>query len=103
MVLKFQALELRFMTVTKKNISKEISHNAKISDKYSKKILDIFLKIIKNKSKNNIIKIHRFGTFFYKKTSKRIGRNPKTGQNYKIKPFKRFTFKANNSLKKTIN
>ena len=91
------------MTITKKNISKAISNKIKLPEKYGQNILEVFIKLIKNKSKNNIIKIHKFGTFSYKKTSKRIGRNPKTGKSYEIRSFKRFAFKANNALKKTIN
>ena len=91
------------MTVTKKNISTHLAKNLNISSKKGELLLESFLSIIKNHSKKNAIKISNFGTFKYKITPKRIGRNPKTGLAYDIDSFKRFTFKPNNGLKKTIN
>tara|TARA_B100001113_G_scaffold349089_1_gene343961 strand:+ start:468 stop:743 length:276 start_codon:yes stop_codon:yes gene_type:complete len=91
------------MSLTKRNIAKKISIelNTPITD--SLEIVDSFVNLIKANSKNNKIKINKFGTFEYKKTPQRIGRNPKTKQEYKIKSFKRFVFSSAIELKKIIN
>ena len=91
------------MSLTKRNIAKKISIelNRPITD--SLEIVNSFLNLIKANSKNNKIKINKFGTFEYKKTPQRIGRNPKTKQEYKIKSFKIFVFSSAIELKKIIN
>ena len=91
------------MSLTKRNIAKKISIelNTPITD--SLEIVDSFVNLIKANSKNNKIKINKFGTFEYKKTPQRVGRNPKTKQEYKIKSFKRFVFSSAIELKKIIN
>ena len=91
------------MSLTKRNIAKKISIelNRPITD--SLEIVNSFVNLIKANSKNNKIKINKFGTFAYKKTPQRVGRNPKTKQEYKIKSFKRFVFSSAIELKKIIN
>jgi|TARA_B100001059_G_scaffold236800_1_gene290550 integration host factor subunit alpha len=91
------------MSLTKRNIAKKISIelNRPITD--SLEIVNSFVNLIKANSKNNKIKINKFGTFEYKKTPQRVGRNPKTKQEYKIKSFKRFVFSSAIELKKIIN
>ena len=91
------------MNITKKIISKNISNSIKISLKESNAFLDSFLRIVKDESKTKVIKIGNFGTFSYKYTPKRIGRNPKTGSAYVIKPFNRYVFKASFRLKSFLN
>ena len=91
------------MSLTKRNIAKKISIelNRPITD--SLEIVNSFVNLIKANSKNNKIKINKFGTFEYKKTPQRVGRNPKTKQEYKIKSFKRFVFSSAIELKKIVN
>ena len=57
--------------------------------------------LIDNKSSN--ININKFGTFSYKKTPKRIGRNPKTLEKFLIKSRQKLTFKPSDIIKETIN
>jgi nucleoid DNA-binding protein len=91
------------MTLTKKIISKKLSEDTPISLKDSKVFVDSFIEIIKNNSRNYHIKIHDFGSFLYKMTPKRIGRNPKTGKTYIIKAHKRLIFRASFKLKNFLN
>ena len=63
------------MTVTKKMISKKLSEDSVVSSKDAKVFVDNFIEIIKKNSHNNLIKIHDFGSFLYKTTPKRVGRN----------------------------
>ncbi len=91
------------MKLTKKTIISNISKGSVLKLKDSQEILDSFLSIIKKNSVNKTIKISNFGSFYYKNTPKRIGRNPITGISYVIKPFKRFIFKPSHRLKNNLN
>jgi|TARA_B100001939_G_C16848764_1_gene576447 integration host factor subunit alpha len=87
----------------KKYISKEISSSTKLSIDVSKKILESFLDIIKNNAKSKKIKLSHFGSFDFKNTPKRIGRNPKTKESYIIPSMNKLSFKASNKIKKLLN
>ncbi len=90
------------MSVTKKDLAKNISQKLGLSQKDSLFFVQNFFKmLIDNKSKN--ININKFGTFSYKKTPKRIGRNPKTLEEFSIKSRLRLTFQPSDKVKQTIN
>ena len=90
------------MSLTKKDISKEISRNIEISDLEGLKFLKAFLQNVKIMSANNL-KISNFGVFYKKNTKKRIGRNPKTKQEYVIEAASKIIFRPSNFVKKHIN
>ena len=86
----------------KKDIVKTISSKAHLSSKTSSLVLEAFLRFIKsNKSKQ--IKISKFGTYYLHKSAPRIGRNPKTKEEYEIQPFKKQSFKASNKIRSILN
>jgi len=86
----------------KKDIVKNISSKALITSKTSSLILEAFLNLIKeNKTKK--IKISKFGTFYLHKSPARIGRNPKTKEEFKIQASKKLSFKASNKVKSILN
>ena len=90
------------MSVTKKDLAKNISNKLGLSRKDSLVFVQNFFKaLINNKSKS--ININKFGTFSYKKTPKRIGRNPKTLEEFSIKSRQRLTFQPSDKIKQTIN
>ena len=90
------------MSVTKKDLAKNISNKLGLSQKDSLFFVQNFFKaLIDNKSKN--ININKFGTFSYKKTPQRIGRNPKTLQNFKIKARQKLVFKPSDAIKDSLN
>ena len=91
------------MSISKKIISKKISRETNLSFDESYNLLNTFIDQIKKNSELGSVKIHKFGTFFYKTTTERIGRNPKTKQSYKIKSFRKLAFKPSNRLKNDIN
>jgi len=86
----------------KKDIVKNISSKALISSKSSSLVLQAFLSFIKQ-NKSNQIKIPKFGTFYLHKSPPRIGRNPKTKEEFKILASEKFAFKASNKVKSTLN
>tara|TARA_B100001057_G_scaffold229074_1_gene229339 strand:+ start:1067 stop:1339 length:273 start_codon:yes stop_codon:yes gene_type:complete len=90
------------LSVTKTDLAKNISQKLGLSQKDSLFFVQNFFKmLIDNKSKN--ININKFGTFSYKKTPKRIGRNPKTLEEFSIKSRLRLTFQPSDKVKQTIN
>jgi len=91
------------MSLTKKNISQKMTMNAIISSEESSRLLNMFLSIVLQKSKEGQVKITNFGSFYKSKTPERVGRNPKTLESYIIHSKYRFGFKASNNIKKIIN
>ncbi len=91
------------MTFTKSNIVKNITKKSSISTAEGSDIMESFLKLIKNKALSNLVKLSNFGSFSFKKTPKRIGRNPKTKDSYIIHEMSKLNFKPSNIIKKKIN
>ena len=91
------------MSLGKKDIAKDISAKALISYSDSLQTLESFLQIIVANSKKNTVKIANFGTFYMHSSPKRLGRNPKTKEEYFIPARKTLKFKPSNSSKQTIN
>tara|TARA_B100000579_G_C22015987_1_gene481658 strand:+ start:187 stop:459 length:273 start_codon:yes stop_codon:yes gene_type:complete len=90
------------LSLTKKDLANNISEKLGLSQKDSLFFIQNFFKILIDNRTSNI-NINRFGTFLYKKTPKRIGRNPKTLQEFEIKPRKKLTFKPSDEVKQNIN
>ena len=91
------------MNLRKKNIIKNLAKNSLISNNDASGLFESFLEIIKSKSKSKLVKISNFGTFSFKKTPKRIGRNPKTLDSYIIPMINKLNFKASKKIKREIN
>jgi integration host factor subunit alpha len=91
------------MNISKRDIAKNISSNTMISVTESKLLLDAFINIIKIKSKISSLKIASFGRFSIEKTPQRIGRNPKTKQEFIISERSKLKFSASNKLRNLIN
>jgi integration host factor subunit alpha len=92
------------MSLGKKDIVKNI-HSETLLNRYDSKIfLDRFIEIIKHNSINNkIVKISKFGSFYSRMTPDRIGRNPKTKEEYIITKRKKLFFRYSSNLKDRLN
>jgi len=90
------------LSLTKKDLSNNLSIKLGLSKKDSLFFVQHFFKMLIDNKRSNI-NINKFGTFSYKKTPKRIGRNPKTLQEFEIKPRKKLTFKPSEKIKQNIN
>ena len=91
------------MTITKKDIGNSVLQKTDISSEDAKNILNSFIDLIKIHSKTKIVKIGKFGSFQFKITPKRIGRNPKNRQEFMINSFKRLAFKPSFDIKNNLN
>ena len=90
------------MGLGKKDIVKNISSKALIPSKTSSLVLEAFLSFIKD-NKRNQIKISKFGTFYLHKSPARIGRNPKTKEEFKIPASEKPVLKVSNKVKSVFN
>ena len=90
------------MSLGKKDIAANITSKAFFSSRSSQLFLEKFLSIIK-KNKSSSIKISNFGVFCNQETPARIGRNPKTKEEFKIPLRKKLSFKASKKIKKILN
>ena len=91
------------MSLTKNNIINKIKKNSSLSVGQASSIFESFLSVIKSKSKSKSVKLSGFGTFSFKKTPKRAGRNPKTKDSYIIPELYKLNFKPSNKVKEQIN
>ena len=81
-------------------INKEFGFSRKDCLEIVNDIIDI---IIDGLIKNQSVKIHNFGTFKLKRKTKRIGRNPKTKEEFIISDRNVITFKASKNIINYIN
>ena len=91
------------MSLAKKDIAINISNKAQISRSASDTLVESFINIIKSKSVSNVVKISNFGSFYLHYSPQRIGRNPKTMEEFVIPKQKKLVFKASNSVKNNFN
>ncbi len=91
------------MSLGKKDIVKNITSKAQISNKTASSLLNKFIEIISNESRNRPVKISNFGTFYSHKSPKRIGRNPSTKEEFIIKERQKINFSSSKATKDLIN
>ena len=91
------------MSLTKNNIINNLRINLSLSSNEASSIFELLLSVIKSKSKSKSVKLSGFGTFSFKKTPKRAGRNPKTKDSYIIPELHKLNFKPSNKVKEQIN
>ena len=81
-------------------MKKEFGFNRKLCLDIVNDIIEIIIEGLKSDKK---VKIHNFGTFKLNKKNSRIGRNPKTKEEFNISSRNVITFKASKILLKHIN
>lgn len=91
------------MSYTKSDIINNIALVTSLSKDCSKKLLNQFIQQVISGSNDGILKISSFGTFYRKKTIARLGRNPKTGIEYKILPSRKLCLIPSKKIKEKIN
>ena len=91
------------MSFGKKDICNNISSKAQITKGISKDFFENFLNLVSLNSKNGIVKISNFGTFYIKNSPQRLGRNPKTKEEFVISKRSKLFFKPSNRIRSLIN
>ena len=91
------------MSLGKKDIIINISSKAHISRVISAQLVKSFFNKVKLNSSGNIVKIANFGTFYKRVTPERVGRNPKTKQEFLIPKRAKLFFKTSANIRHILN
>ena len=89
--------------ITKYNFSKNISDKNGFPISLSRKIVDDLFVIFIEMIKNNDLVLKNIGTFKLSKKNERIGRNPKTKEEFLISKRKSIRFIVSKNLTKVLN
>ena len=92
------------MTLTKKELAQNLSDQTELSLADAKKFVDLFFDTIKEQlNSGKIVKLSGFGTFDIVQTKERVGRNPKTMEEFPIPSKRKVKFTVSPKVKKSIN
>ena len=92
------------MTLTKKELAQNLSDQSELSLTDAKKLVDLFFDTIKEQlNSGKTVKLSGFGTFDIVQTKERVGRNPKTMEEFPIPSKRKVKFTVSPKVKKSIN
>ncbi len=91
-------------TVTRARLSEAVFQEVGLSRNESAALVETVLEEITGAlARGETVKLSSFGSFAIRRKGKRIGRNPKTGQEVPIAPRHVLVFRASHVLKEEIN
>ena len=91
-------------TVTRAQLAESVYQEVGLSRSESAGLVDAILgEISDSLLKEGSVKISSFGTFAVRQKGRRVGRNPKTGEEVPILPRRVLVFRASQVLKERIN
>ena len=90
---------MKSKNLKKIDLVKDLSEKSGFSINYSKKLIDDIILTISENIKSGKFNLKNIGTFLIKKKQERIGRNPKTGIQYKISARNSISFIRSKNLK----
>jgi integration host factor subunit alpha len=91
-------------TVTRADLCEAVYKRVGLSRTESAALVETVLgQITDSIARGEPVKLSSFGTFTVRPKGRRIGRNPKTGEEVPISPRRVLVFKASNVLKQKIN
>jgi len=92
------------VTLTKKELAQNLSDQTELSLADAKKFVDLFFDTIKEQlNSGKTVKLSGFGTFDIVQTKERVGRNPKTMEEFPIPSKRKVKFTVSSKVKKSIN
>jgi DNA-binding protein HU-beta len=95
--------EEKVLTVALSKIAAELAEKHEMSKKGMGAVLSDFVELtVKNLKKGHKVRITGLGIFQVKKRPARLGRNPLTGEEIKIKASKKLAFRAAKEVKEAI-
>ncbi|MFT3672625.1 HU family DNA-binding protein [Aestuariivirga sp.] len=93
----------KVLTVALSKIAAELAEKHEMSKKAMNELLGNFVELtVKNLKKGNKVRITGLGIFQVRKRPARLGRNPLTGEQIKIKASKKLAFRAAKEVKEAI-
>ncbi len=91
-------------TVTRAHLSEAVYQEVGLSRNESAELVETVLREISDTlTKGEPVKISSFGSFSVRQKGRRIGRNPKTGEEVPILPRKVLVFRPSHVLKNRVN
>lgn len=91
-------------TITRAYLSEAVYQEVGLSRNESADLLEsVLAEITKALAEGNTVKLSSFGSFSIRKKGRRIGRNPKTGEEVPILPRRVLVFRPSQVLKTRIN
>ena len=94
---------MKINTLKKIDIAKNLSLKIGFPVSFSKKLIDDLIDIYKNQIKNEKLILKDIGSFKIINKNSRIGRNPKTKEEFKIDKRKSISFSVSKNLAKILN
>jgi DNA-binding protein HU-beta len=93
----------KVLTVALSKIAAELAEKHEMSKKGMGELLGNFVELlVKNLKKGNKVRVTGLGIFQVRKRPARLGRNPLTGEQIKIKASKKLAFRAAKEVKEAI-
>jgi DNA-binding protein HU-beta len=93
----------KILTVPLSKMAAELAEKHEVSKKAMGETLGAFVDLmVKNLKKGNKVRVTGLGIFQVKKRPARMGRNPLTGEQIKIKASKKLAFRAAKEVKEAI-
>jgi integration host factor subunit alpha len=90
--------------MTKQHIINKVANKLNITAKEARPLVEAVFDLLKTSLENcDNIEISGFGKFIVRQKNKRIGRNPKTGEEAEISSRKVVMFKSSEILRKAVN
>ena len=90
--------------MNKSDFVNAVADKAELSKADAGRAIDAMIEVVKKAlKKGDTVTLVGFGTFQVRKRAARTGRNPRTGENIKIKASKVPGFKAGKALKDAVN
>ena len=91
-------------TVTRAKLGEAVYQEVGLSRNESSDLVETVLREISDAlARGEMVKISSFGSFSVRRKGRRIGRNPKTGEEVPINPRRVLVFRASHVLKDQIN
>jgi DNA-binding protein HU-beta len=93
----------KVVTIPLSKISAELAEKNEMSKKAMTELLGSFVDLtVKHLKKGNKVRVTGLGIFQVRKRQARLGRNPLTGEQIKIKASKKLAFRAAKEVKEAI-
>lgn len=93
----------KIITIPLSKLAAELAEKHEMSKKQTTEFLGAFVDLmVKNLKKGNKVRVTGLGIFQVKKRPARLGRNPLTGEQIKIKASKKLAFRAAKEVKEAI-
>lgn len=93
----------KVVTIPLSKLAGELAEKHEMSKKAVNELLGSFIELtVKNLKKGNKVRVTGLGIFQVRKRLARMGRNPATGEQIKIKASKKLAFRAAKEVKEAI-